>query len=1640
MDAPYKYPVFFECPSLDGEQKKRIENYFQVRRRSGGGECGPLRSVNDTVYTIFFRDQKDQQRVLEKREHVLELAAGPLVFTVQGTSSPITTSTPSLSVSPDLTAPAQQSHLSILPSTLPPSAAEYELQVDTYLLRYLKECPRAGKELEEELASMACSVQLHPEEGRALARSLAQTGAGVPDRDGVKQWKAKVDKLFEQIKERHVCHFEVDPRKVKVLLRSCSSSQATDEVRVYSQVGVAVVVGEHSQVHARLRDLVDSHVKGQGSGVSQKQTTTRRLGEAKLRLLWKEIEHSLRCDIPGVKVKQGDLGQLVLEGSVEEIRKAGDRVSEKEKLVLERMVSHMSPHFLAFLRMVYGGPGVLGNLLGVGGKVEIELGDTELRLFTLSSDKLDETEKALEGEFKEVKIDIPNCADVPSELRVKLESKANEMNQGKHRAAVRFGSGSKVCLLGHTKEVEELNEVITQFILDQSSVEGRVLLPFSEIGDFLPTLLQLHGFDHSGVTFHPVASSSSPMVVLIGPSSRVTQVRNRLGPLLDSLVRETVTIDLPGALRYFQSPTGTETLQSVGHSQQCLIQLQDQHSPTRENWASGAGLSKGGTTVARYCLHRGLQVLVCKGDITKEHADALVNAANEDLDHCGGVAAALSDAGGPQVQKESRALVKQIGKIPTGDVVLTTGGNLNCKKLLHAIGPVKGKVGGRERALLQKTVRSALNLAETMEFQSIAIPCISSGIFGVPVTVCTEAIVTAVKEFVSQGRSLNKVILIDNRREVVRAMQETCDRLLRGIDTGHSTSRDYGFQMGPSAATPDPVRGATAGSAADGVQVEIVQGIIETQQLDALVSPMVGHDPLSTRVGHTLFNVTGPQLVAGFHKAAGGATLPGDKVLVEGLPGLPCGRVFFLNLLPWDNIRQGTAVQALRQGTRRILGSCENRGFSSVALPALGTGTALRFPPNLAARVLLEEIRAYEQNRTSRTPFLVRIIIHPNDKESTKAFQSAQGTLHLRGFTNDAHPDQASFYRHVSSTNNVVTAMLGGVKLQLVCGDIIHETTDVIVNTTDFSTNQSGVSKAILTAAGPGVQAELAQVGIPADFMCTTGPGALGCKEIVHAGFKREAQRIRNNCGKILKRCENKGYRSAAFPAINTGAAGMDSDTACKAMLDGMASAVRDLNPNFVSLIRIVILQQPVFQAFRSELENRLGQIAPRLTLREKAKQILKKIQERTSVSFQGSHAALSTPHDLTFISWKPPPAVLCVVGCSSTTIRTVKRDLEAILEQQLTEREVDCQDFSRLNVMELEAVQAKVRTLGMSLEPRRGRSKESVDGSRARTEAGARDQSGSGGKVFYVLKGLVEDVLSISELVNRALSRALLGDLQEKEEAMTAFSVQWSMQQQDGAWQELSLHANYLLEQAYLNKDVSVEVEGPDRIKLKVNLKKQEVTDWQTGLTYKVKRDETATLELPKHWEPMAEETFKKFELHPNSLEYQKVAQGFLKTAKQYNIRKIERVQNFYLWQAYAVCKQRIFVKNGSADLGEKTLYHGTAAESCHCIERTKFDRSYTGTHGAMYGKGVYFALNAEYSARGYSPPDGLGLRRLYVARVLTGRYTVGQASMKTPPPRSTSDPTDCFDSLVDNQQQPSMFVVFHDDQAYPEYLITFT
>lgn len=197
----------------------------------------------------------------------------------------------------------------------------------------------------------------------------------------------------------------------------------------------------------------------------------------------------------------------------------------------------------------------------------------------------------------------------------------------------------------------------------------------------------------------------------------------------------------------------------------------------------------------------------------------------------------------------------------------------------------------------------------------------------------------------------------------------------------------------------------------------------------------------------------------------------------------------------------------------------------------------------------------------------------------------------------------------------------------------------------------------------------------------------------------------------------------------------------------------------------------------------------------------------------------------------------------------------------------------------------------------------------------------------------------------------------------------------------------------------------------------------------------------FPLYWDNMAiTETMKMVSLEPSSAEYRTVKEAFKRTVTK-TVMKIERLQNIHLRRTYEAQKKHISDKNArEGGAGEKLLYHGTTQENCNSIMNTGFNRRFAGQNATVYGIGTYFAVNASYSANPiYSKPAADGSQLMFIARVLTGIYTQGQSNMNVPPPRNSLQPHDRYDSVVDKTDNPNMYVVFHDNQAYPDYLITF-
>lgn len=146
-----------------------------------------------------------------------------------------------------------------------------------------------------------------------------------------------------------------------------------------------------------------------------------------------------------------------------------------------------------------------------------------------------------------------------------------------------------------------------------------------------------------------------------------------------------------------------------------------------------------------------MEIHLIKGDITTLKIDAIVNAANSRLQHGGGVAGAIVRKGGWIIQEES----DRIGYVPVGNAAVTGAGELPCKYVIHAVGPRMGE-GDEERKLADATT-SALERAEELRLESVALPAISTGIFGFPMDRCAVVMVGAVRAFRPRARSLRSV-------------------------------------------------------------------------------------------------------------------------------------------------------------------------------------------------------------------------------------------------------------------------------------------------------------------------------------------------------------------------------------------------------------------------------------------------------------------------------------------------------------------------------------------------------------------------------------------------------------------------------------------------------------------------------------------------------------------------------------------------------------------------------------------------------------------------------------------------------------------------------------------------------------------
>ncbi|KAM7377122.1 hypothetical protein PAMA_013756 [Pampus argenteus] len=453
----YQHPLFFEAKELTDREKQKIRRHFQKRRDSGGGECGMIEKTGDNIYKICFKEKEDQERVLQRKFHNISLPSGDLQLTVSQTNSPQTSK-------PTDQPSASHSQIFKKEST---KGLEKIFKIDIFLLYYLRDNPKAFRVLEKQLSAIGCKVELNIDEEEAAVRGDIEKGPGGAFGGAAERWELQVDKVFIGLTENYLCYHVVEPKQVKILLQDVSF--VTDDIKVYTEGGYAVVVGQVEAVKEKI-------------AVLEKRSPTRKelpVVEKQFKLVEEEFSREMRTHFPEVKILRGNVDFIILEGPDKEVQLGVTKLEELINKIKEKRVK-LSTGLMTFMTS----SGVISKYQSrfrqsLSNPVSLEVG-SDLVLSSLSSDALDEAQAAVLRDLSVATVQLQGVAAVPPHLdKVKeiLSKAKNEANLRELRVDVNFiavSSGdamTEVQLVGYSENVKKLKEVLQDYQMNQVATQ-----------------------------------------------------------------------------------------------------------------------------------------------------------------------------------------------------------------------------------------------------------------------------------------------------------------------------------------------------------------------------------------------------------------------------------------------------------------------------------------------------------------------------------------------------------------------------------------------------------------------------------------------------------------------------------------------------------------------------------------------------------------------------------------------------------------------------------------------------------------------------------------------------------------------------------------------------------------------------------------------------------------------------------------------------------------------------------------------------------------------------------------------------------------------------------------------------------------
>ncbi|XP_052596401.1 protein mono-ADP-ribosyltransferase PARP14 [Peromyscus californicus insignis] len=1228
-----------------------------------------------------------------------------------------------------------------------------------------------------------------------------------------------------------------------------------------------------------------------------------------------------------------------------------------------------------------------------------ELKGTALLLMAHSSRALAEAEKKLLGALSYKLIEVEDR----EALEGNMWQKKIHLLQKKHSSSVAImikneltsGTPAEVIVAGCVGEVNEIYSQLFEFLENNMKTERLVEIEQALVIEYIKADKKLFSqkIKRANVQASFKLEDEPKGILLTGFKSKVVQCMNMVQQIRDSVCIRRFQIDKPGARHFFQDKASyykSEIKRLYG----CIIELQeDGERETVSLQEQKCHLQKD--------IAPGVTLIVQQGDLTRFPVDVVVNTANEHLKHIGGLALALSNAAGPELQAECDKIVKNGGMVSPGNATISKAGKLPCHHVIHAVGPRWKRDKAPECVvLLKKVVHRSLTLAEEYKCQSIAIPAVSAGIFDFPLDQCVATIVSAIKDNFQRKpgkRTLKNIYLVDISAKVAEAFAEA-------VETTFNATLSHTASPPNLKASELPQPGKTPQKegwllvSPEGLKIRLVEESVQNAKTHVVVNsvPMdlaLNRGPLS----QALLDKAGPELQEELNQAGQGVSVSEGTILQTSGCNLSCHHVFHVVVPQWKRNSSAWSVKIMKNIIRDCLKTAEALSLQSIGFPAIGTGNQ-GFPKPEFAKLIISEVLRFSSRRHPKTLQEVQFLLHPKDLENIQAF-SDELDKRSNGNSSATDEDTQGFYGSLSSpTLGVLEMNIGQILFQVATGDITKEVADVIVNSTSNTfTLKSGVSKAILEGAGQNVEKECSVLAQQNSEYIVTEGGFLRCKSIIHVIGGNDVKR---SVSCVLEECEQRNYSSICLPAIGTGNARQDPDTVAKAIMDAIEEFIQKKSVQAVRKVKVVIFQPHILNIFYDNMKEREGSLAP------PQPSVLSKI-----ASFFGFPKQAPPKQKTLFLEKKTEPTVFQVCGADVISVEsTITWIQNLITQEQLSYTSDDeyIRDFDEKEYRKLNELQKRLNIV-IDLDQR---------------------------KPLMKVEGISRDVVEARDEIEDLIKSIRLVKEKEIQADYVLEFVEWQYID-NNVTHSFDKIANMQLEEAQKakHKSIVVKINNQD---FTVNFRTNTATGPQ-GQSVTVQRHIKTEAEIPAHWSDMRQKKLLVVSLQTSDPEYDIVANKFNQTCANFVIEKIERIQNPALWRRYQANKKIMDEKNGHGG-NEKQLFHGTEASSIPQLNSNGFNRSYAGKNAVCYGKGTYFAVHASYSASDtYSRLDANGKKYMYYVRVLTGNYTNGNSTLIVPPSRNPQNPTDLYDTVTDDVTNPHLFVVFYDNQAYPEYLITF-